>query len=143
MDCVNLVIPGVLAEVPAAPSLDEGTELPMPAELLAGVADFLKNDVAGRLESRDAFLARVAANSLQIAQREFTLGPALARQEHERLGALLDTSGSLDALRWTLVEQLRAELPLDTPGLAEHLRETVAGQLAIDQPRYSALSGAG
>ena len=29
--------------------------------------------------------------------------------------------------------------PPDTPGLDEHLRETVAGQLAIDQPFYSAL----
>lgn len=32
-----------------------------------------------------------------------------------------------------------ADLPLDTPGLDEHLRETVAGQLAIDQPFYTAL----
>ena len=26
--------------------------------------------------------------------------------------------------------------PLDTPGLAEHLRHTVVNQIAIDQPRY-------
>jgi hypothetical protein len=30
-------------------------------------------------------------------------------------------------------------MPLDTPGLAEHLRETVVNQVAIDQPKYSGL----
>jgi hypothetical protein len=30
-------------------------------------------------------------------------------------------------------------MPLDRPGLAEHLRETVVNQVAIDQPRYSGL----
>jgi hypothetical protein len=45
----------------------------------------------------------------------------------------------LDALRWELVNRLRADLPLNTPGLEEHLRQSVAGQLAIDQPHYSAL----
>jgi len=28
-------------------------------------------------------------------------------------------------------------MPLDAPGLAEHLRATVVNQVAIDQPRYS------
>ncbi|MEM8662075.1 MAG: DUF6285 domain-containing protein [Pseudomonadota bacterium] len=32
-------------------------------------------------------------------------------------------------------------MPLDTPGLTDHLRQTVAGQLAIDQPHYPALRG--
>jgi hypothetical protein len=81
----------------------------------------------------------VAANSLGIAQREFQYGNALAAQEHQRLQALLGQAGELDALRWELVNRLRSDMPLNTPGLAEHLRQSVAGQLAIDQPRYSAL----
>ena len=28
-------------------------------------------------------------------------------------------------------------MPLDAPGLAEHLRTSVVNQIAIDQPRYS------
>ena len=112
----------------------------MPAELLEGVARFLKNDVAGQLDTHNGFLARVAANSLGIAQREFQVGPELAEQERHRLESLLRLEGPLDTLRWELVNRLRDDLPLASPGLAEHLRHTVAGQLVIDQPRYSALA---
>ncbi len=143
MDCVNLIMPGKPSLPAVEPALDEGTQLPMPAELLSGAIDFLKNDVARKLVSRDAFLARVAANSLQITQRELTLGPGLARGETARLQELLAAEGPLDDLRWQLVERLRDNLPLDTPGLTKHLRTTVAGQLTIDQPRYSALQEQG
>ena len=111
----------------------------MPAELLAGVAEFLKDTAAPNLDSHNSFLAKVAANSLGIATREFQYGPALAQAEQQRLAALLGQQGELDVLRWEIVMRLRDGWPLDTAGLAEHLRQTVAGQLAIDQPHYSAL----
>jgi len=139
MDCVNLLIPGEFSLPEPNVEIARGTQLPMPAELLAGVATFLKEDVAVQLDPHNSFLARVAANSLSIAQRELQFGGELAAHEKERLRALLGRTGELDALRWELVERLRTDMPLDTPGLAEHLRQTVAGQLAIDQPRYSAL----
>lgn len=139
MDCVNLLIPGDFSLPDFDGPLSEGTQLPMPAELLAGVAAFLKEDVAAKLDAHNAFLARVAANSLGIARRELQCGKALATQEQQRLQTLLGQQDELDALRWELVHRLRADMPLDTPGLAEHLRQSVAGQLAIDQPRYSAL----
>lgn len=141
MDCINLLIPGDL-ELPADPAPDNtGTQLPMPAELVEGVVSFLRSDATATLQPHDIFLARVAANSLRIAQREIRLGPALAGAEQDRLQALLAMEGELDTLRRELVAQLRAELPLDTPGLAQHLRQTVACQLCVDQPRYSALLG--
>jgi aminoglycoside phosphotransferase (APT) family kinase protein len=143
MDCVNLLIPGEFVLPDLGSPLSQGTQLPMPAELLAGVAEFLKEDVAAKLDSHNGFLARVAANSLGIAQREFQCGNELAAQEQQRLQTLLGQQGELDALRWELVNRLRAHMPLNTPGLAEHLRQSVAGQLAIDQPRYSALQTRG
>lgn len=139
MDCVNLLIPGDVSLPELDGPISQGTQLPMPAELLAGVADFLKGEVAPKLDPHNSFLAMVAANSLGIAQRELQCGNALAEQEQQRLQGLLGQRGELDTLRWELVNRLRAELPLDSPGLAGHLRQTVAGQLAIDQPRYSAL----
>tara|TARA_R110001592_G_scaffold240929_2_gene501254 strand:+ start:79752 stop:81164 length:1413 start_codon:yes stop_codon:yes gene_type:complete len=139
MDCVNLLIPGDYALPDMQSPISRGTQLPMQAELLEGVAAFLKDEVAEQLESHNSFLARVAANSLRIAQRESQFGPALMAAEQARLETLLGKSGDLDSLRWALVEELREERPLDSPGLAEHLRQTVAGQLAIDQPNYSAL----
>jgi aminoglycoside phosphotransferase (APT) family kinase protein len=141
MDCVNLLIPGPFALPDADRPLDAGTQLPMPAELLSGVRDFLKETAAGQLDPHNGFLARVAANSLGIAQREFVHGGTLAAAEKSRLETLLEKSGDLDALRWELATRLRDGLALDTPGLADHLRQTVAAQCWIDQPRYSALAG--
>ena len=139
MDCVNLLNAGDY-ELPAGDEPSRGgTQLPMPAELLEGVAEFLKETVAAQLDSHNRFLARVAANSLRIAQREFHHGATLAEQEKLRLQELLQQEGELDALRWALVQQLRDSLPLHTPGLAAHLRQSVAGQLFLDQPGYSAL----
>ncbi|MAZ87594.1 MAG: aminoglycoside phosphotransferase [Cellvibrionaceae bacterium] len=143
MDCVNLIIPGSF-EVPQEQALDQGTQLPMPAELLSGVAGFLKNDVSSQLDSHAGFLAKVAANSLTIARRELQYGSTLTTAEEKRLRSLLGSDEIFDAcidqLRWLLVERLRQGLSLHTEGLVEHLRYTVAGQLFIDQPRYSALS---
>lgn len=139
MDCVNLLIPGEFKLADLGSSISQGTQLPMPAELLSGVAEFLKEEVAEKLDPHNGFLARVAANSLGIAQREFQYGNELAAGEQQRLQNLLGQPGELNNLRWELVSRLRSDMPLNTPGLAEHLRQSVAGQLAIDQPRYSAL----
>jgi hypothetical protein len=140
MDCVNLLIPGAYTIPDLSPPIAEGTQLPMPAELLEGVVSFLKDEVATQFADHRGFLARVAANSLGIAQRELRVGGELASAELTRLQALLGSrDDDLDRLRRELVSQLRAGMPLDTPALADHLRRTVAGQLAVDQPRYSAL----
>ena len=139
MDCVNLLIPGDYQLPDTGRALSEGTQLPMPAELLSGVIDFLKHTAADQLDPHNSFLAKVAANSLGIATREFSCGPELASAEEKRLSQLLDRAGTLDELRCALVNALRDGLPLHTPNLDHHLRQTVAGQLAIDQPRYSAL----
>ncbi len=140
MDCVNLLIPGTFDLPDTSAELAEGTQLPMPSELLESVRGFLKQDVVDGADQHTGFMARVAANSLGIAQREMLYGPALADAECERLHALLDCQAGLDQLRRELVLRLRDGLELNTPGLAAHLRQTVAGQLALDQPRYSALA---
>lgn len=139
MDCVNLLIPGAITLPEGESDPADGTQLPMPAELLQGVRTFLKEEVAAQLDPHAGFLARVAANSLGIAERELKHGRDFALAEQARLQTLLQQEGGLDALRWQLVERLRDDLPLDTPGLADHLRRSVACQLFIDQPRYSAL----
>ena len=119
MDCVNLVIPGPFT-ARADKAIADGLQLPMPAELIEGVRSFLKQEVATNMDGRAGFLAKVAANSLGIAQRELLHGPDLARDEHARLVSLLG-EGDLESLRWKLVNELRAELPLDSAGLQEHL----------------------
>ena len=59
-------------------------------------------------------------------------------------GALLShDAGDIESLRSELCAKLRdRSIPLDRPGRAEHLRETVVNQASIDVPRYSGLRNA-
>ena len=135
IDCINLLMPGrVTALSPTQPDTDE---LPATHELLHSVRDFLRDDVAASTLERQRFLARVAANSLDIVLRDAQLGPAARSAELARLEALLGTKDTLQALRWQLVHGLReGRFALGDPLLTTHLRQTVTQQVLIDQPGY-------
>ena len=136
VDCVNLMMPGAVSLPAAAPPASDA--LPRDEELLISVRDFLREDVMGATSGRTQFMARVAANSLDILLRDLSIGAALRAAEHTRLRAIMGHTENREALRWELVRALRdGSMALDTPGLVDHLRATVAGELAIDQPSYS------
>ena len=160
MDCVHLLIPG---EVTALPNSDWDENLPSGSELINSVQTHLQENVAEKLAGADKFLIRVAINSLSIVDREISFRAEAERVEYEGLQSLLmnaesreskgSTAGddnernhqspeSLTELRWKLVSMLRANLPLPIDILSDHLRQTVADRLYIDQPKYSALNGA-
>jgi len=142
VDCVNLLIPGPVVLVEGKP-LTSTLDMPRTDELVSSVRVYLRSDVMAATEGRLNFLARVAANSLDIVLRELSLGEAQRTRELQRLRVLFGTNDDLEVLRWRLVHMLRdATMPLDRPGLAEHLRQTVANQVAIDQPSYSGLKTA-
>ena len=112
---------------------------PSAIELLQAVRSFIQDQAIPRLEGRAAFHGRIAVNALAIVERGLELGPAQDAAERERLEALLGRTGTLDELNRELCRRIRAgEVDLDTPGLAEHLRETTLAKLAVDQPRYAA-----
>jgi aminoglycoside phosphotransferase (APT) family kinase protein len=137
VDCVNLLIPGPVALV-AAEDRTGNLDMPRVDELLISVRDFLREEVMPGTSGRTQFLARVASNSLDIVDRELSLGGEHRHQERERLVALLGSEGSLGELRWALVNAIRdGAMVLDDPALCHHLRTTVVNQIAIDQPRYS------
>jgi aminoglycoside phosphotransferase (APT) family kinase protein len=137
VDCVNLLIPGPVQLAEPEAGRDD-VDMPRADELLASVRDFLRTEVMEGTRGRTRFLARVAANSLDIVGRELALGPRARARELEALRALFASHDDLPTLRWRLVSALRdGSMPLDRPGLAECLRESVVHQAAIDQPRYS------
>jgi hypothetical protein len=112
---------------------------PSALELLQAVRSFIQDQAIPRLEGRAAFHARIAVNVLAIVERGLEHSPAQDAAERERLEALLGRTGNLDDLNRELCGRIRAgQLDLDTPGLAEHLRETTMAKLAVDQPRYAA-----
>ena len=112
--------------------------MPRLDELVESARDYLRGPVMSETSGRTNFLARVAANSLDVAYRDLLLGEQHRAAEHTRLQTLLGSEESLLDLRWQLVSGLRnGEVALDMPGLEEHLRTTVVNQIAIDQPKYS------
>jgi len=137
VDCVNLLFPGPVDLVKG----EEGgtsSEMPTIDELVMSVRDFLRSDVMDSTKGRTNFMARVAGNSLDIVLRDLRVGEKHRELELKRLQELFSTTGDLETLRWHLVNKLRdGSIPLDYPGLKEHLRTTVVNQIAIDQPKYS------
>lgn len=141
-DCVNLLIPGDV-EMVEETQVQSSLDTPSVDELLLSVRDFLREDVRAATAGRDNFMALVASNSLDIVRREQRLAAQCLQAETDRLRRLLSSDGDVMALRWQLTHALRDdELALDCPELTAHLRNTVINQLAIDQPRYSALATA-
>ena len=140
-DCVNQLIPGDFNLLEAA-TPDSGLDMPESSELLASVHDFLRQDVMNLTQGRLRFLSLVASNSLAILMRESGLLDQHHHEEQARLQTLLKQTASLVELRKLLCEALRdGTMPLDQPGLAAHLRQSVMNQLQIDQPKYPALRG--
>jgi len=142
VDCVNLLIPGPV-NVPRGEALTLSATMPSSTELLESVRDFMRTEVMAETAGRTQFLSRVAANSLDIVLRELQLGPEHQRREQAGLQQLLEITGGLEALRQKLALALRnGEMALDHPGLAQFLRDSVVGQIAIDQPKYSGFHSA-
>jgi len=137
VDCVNLLIPGRVDLIEPAEQ-DSNLDMPRLDELTASVRDFLREQVMGATRGRVSFHARVAANSLDIVLRQQASGPEHRLRERAGLGELLGSDDEIEPMRWRLVEALRdGSMPLDEPGLTDHLRSHVVNQIAIDQPSYS------
>lgn len=111
---------------------------PSTAELADAVASFVRDDLAEALTGRPAFHAKVAANALDIIEREALYGPAADCAEMQRLAQLLNRQGERAELNTDLCQRIRSgKLAPDTPGLLDHLWATTNARLAIDQPHYA------
>jgi hypothetical protein len=111
---------------------------PRPDEILTRVANFLKGPATRESGPHISFQLRVAANAVEICQRQLTLAPKADAEELARLRALLQVDGDLPTLNRELARRIRdGELTLETPGLSEHLWATTLAKLAVDQPNYS------
>jgi hypothetical protein len=112
---------------------------PTPVEIMGAVAEFLRTVVAVEANARTAFVARVAANALEISRRHLTIGLAAEAQELDRLEAILGRKGSLADLTTEFSERISTgELGLESPGVADQLWAATLAKLAVDQPTYSA-----
>jgi len=142
IDCVNLLFPGQV-DLCQPPSGTSNFDLPRLDELVTSVRDYLRTEVMSATRGRTSFMARVAANSLDVVLRDLAVGETHRERQRDRLRGLVGRDGDLEKLKWTLVEMLRdGSMDWRAHGLAEYLRESVVNQTAIDQPSYSGLKTA-
>ena len=111
---------------------------PTPTELIKAVADFLRAEIAPQLSGHAAFKLRVSINALDLVTRQLALEQDSDAAERERLSQLLGIEGSLADLNRALADRIaKAEVDLQTHGLADHLWQTTMAKLAVDQPNYA------
>lgn len=111
---------------------------PTPIEIMGAVAEFLRTVVAVESTPRTAFMARVAANALEISRRHLSLAPASEAAELERLRAILGRDGTLAELTAAFAGKIAdGGLDLSSPGVSEQLWTSTLDKLAVDQPGYS------
>lgn len=143
VDCANLLLAEEPVAVPEPPATVTDLDMPRSDELLTSVRDFLRSDVMSETQGRTHFLARVAANSLDILLREQSFRDSFRQGEVARLGALLQLDADYFALRSELSERIRrGAADLQDPVLREYLRYATVTQALIDQPRYSGVRAA-
>ena len=116
---------------------------PHPSEVIAAVAEFLRNVVVPKADPLTAFQTRVAINALEMMRRQLDLAPAAEGDELSRLVALLGHDGSLAELNAELADKIASgALDLATPGVSDHLWAVTLAKLAVDQPTYAAYRAA-
>lgn len=113
-------------------------DTPDHTEILTAVAALLRNEIMPLLSGHPNYQVRVAANALDLVNRQIKLQPQADVEELASLKALLGADGTLEQLNQLLCERIeRHELGLETPGVTEHLWATTLAKLAVDQPTYA------
>lgn len=113
-------------------------DAPTGRDLVQAVARLLREQLLPLLPPHAAFQARVAANALELAAREWRLAPAAEAAALARLSALLGSEGDSTALEAELCRRIaEGGIAADDPALLEHLWAGTLDRLAIDQPSYA------
>lgn len=113
-------------------------DTPDHTEILTAVAALLRNEIMPLLSGHPNYQVRVAANALDLVNRQIKLQPPADVAEHARLKAILGEDGTLEELNQLLCDRIeRHELTLETPGVTEHLWATTMAKLSVDQPTYA------
>ena len=111
---------------------------PTPYEIMGAVAEFLRTVVAVESNPRTSFVARVAANALEISRRDLTIGASAEAEELNRLRGIVGHDGTLTQLTAEFAQKIASgELDLASPGVSEQLWAATLAKLAVDQPSYS------
>ncbi|GGC57041.1 DUF6285 domain-containing protein [Chelatococcus reniformis] len=112
------------------------SSLPPAADLVAIVREFMERDILPGAKDAMWFNVKVATNLLATVERELRQGAQLDAAEDVRLRQFVD-GGSREERVAALSEAIRTgRLDWQSEGLAEHLRQTCAEALAVNNPKW-------
>jgi len=112
--------------------------IPPTTTLLQATADYLEHELLPTLQGYHRFQSRIAVNVLRIALREAEQAASHDAAAGVRLQALLQQPGDTATLSRSLHDAIASgRMPLDTPGLADHLRQSLHDALSINNPRWT------
>lgn len=106
-----------------------------PAELLAAVQQFLRNELLPELEGFKAYNTRVAVNSLKIVARQIEKQSELEQVDKE-IADFFQLESHDDVAQQLSVKLKTGELAFDDR-LMQFLKRRTLIKLAIDNPKYS------
>jgi len=113
------------------------SSLPKATILLQAAVKYLEEELMPTLTGYHRFKTRVTANVLNTVRRELELRGAQAAAEHGRLVELLGHDGEVEELSRELAGKIRTgAIALDSPKLREHIRQSLADALAINNPKW-------
>jgi hypothetical protein len=112
-----------------------------PAELLAAVRNFLREQVLPELDGFKAYNTRVAANALGIVARELELGAAMAALDRQ-MAAELGLDAQSVSIPGHIALALRDGDMVADEKVLTYLRKRTLLAITIDNPKYSGLQQA-
>ncbi len=113
--------------------------IPDMSTLLSAAVKYLEEELFPTLSGYHRFHTRVTINVLNIIRRELELGAAQSAAERTRLRAILGHEGEAKELSDELSERIRTgAIDLNDEELRAHLRQSLAGALAINNPKWLA-----
>lgn len=112
------------------------SSLPQSSDLVAVVREFLERDILPESSGARWFNVKVATNVLAMVERELSSGKALDAAETARLRQFVD-GDTREAMEQALSDAVReGKLDWRTEGLAEHMRQTCAEALSVNNPKW-------
>lgn len=118
---------------------------PTASEILSTVAQVIEEQIVPALSGQVQHNARVAANLVQIVERELRLAPAADERERAALAALLGIDGDVASLRARFAADLRSGMADSAEKAAEVWPVLMAGvkdELAVVKPGHDSWDGA-
>lgn len=128
----------------AEPATDRPVDIstqdrPLATELLSVTSSFLRGEVLPQIDGRTGFHVRVAANVLDIVQRELALAPEHAVEDRRGMARILGEEphgGTLAAMAAELARRIRAGGCDGDGDVPAFLADSTVRKLSIANPRY-------